>query len=214
MVSAAEDDDAESDAAVTLDHRVRGGDYTPVVAPSVTVTIAENDSRGVKVTPTALQVPEDGDRTYRVELTSEPSGEVTVVVQGATGSITVSPDTWKFTTSNWDRAKTVTVSAAEDTEDPPMNESVTLENTVSGGGYDDVPAASVAVTAIDNDAPGVAVSPTALEIDEGSSGTYQIVLTQEPSGTVTIDVGGEDGDVTPARTGSRSPPATMTGHGQ
>ena len=196
MVSAAEDDDAESDAAVTLDHRVRGGDYTPVSAASVTVTIAEKDSRGVKVTPTALQVPEDGDRTYRVELTSQPSGEVTVtvVVEGA-GSITVSPSTWKFTTSNWDRPQTVTVSAAEDTEDPPVNESVTLMNTVSGGGFDDVPAASVAVTAIDNDAPGVAVSPTALAIDEGRSATYQVVLTQEPSGTVTIDVGGEDGDV-------------------
>ena len=65
MVSAAEDDDAETDASVTLTHRVRGGDYSSVTASSVTVTIAENDSRGVEVTPTALQLPREGNRRTR-----------------------------------------------------------------------------------------------------------------------------------------------------
>ena len=43
-VTAAEDDDAVADAAVTLTHTVSGGDYAGVTADSVVVTIIENDA--------------------------------------------------------------------------------------------------------------------------------------------------------------------------
>ena len=126
-----------------------------------------------------------------MELTSQPTGDVTVEVTGATSGISVSPSTWRFTTSNWHQAETVTVSAAEDSEDSPVNESVTLMNEVSGGGYNGVQAASVAVTVIDNDAAGVVVSPTALEVGEGGRATYSVELTGDPeelpTGTVRIE---------------------------
>ena len=195
-VSAAEDDDAESDAPVTLQHRVRGGDYSTVSAASVTVTIAENDSRGVTIAPTELQVPEDGEREYTVVLTSQPTGDLTIEVGGAANNVSVSPDMLKFTTSNWDRAQTVEVSAADDGDTNTDNETVTLTHTSTGGGYEGVTLSSVSVTVVDNDVAGVAVSPTALDVDEGGSARYTVVLTKQPSATVTIDVGGAAGDVT------------------
>ena len=62
-VSAAQDDDAALDQAVTLSHTVSGtGEYQAVTAESVTVTITENDAVGVAIDPTALTVTE-GDAT-------------------------------------------------------------------------------------------------------------------------------------------------------
>ena len=44
----------------------------------------------------------------------EPEGTVTVTVGGAVEDVTVAPEELTFTTLNWSRAQTVTVSAAED----------------------------------------------------------------------------------------------------
>ena len=40
------------------------------------------------------------------------------------------------------------------------------------------------------------VSPASLRITEGTSKTYSLVLTQQPSGKVNISVSGASGDVT------------------
>ena len=57
-----------------------------------TVTIADNDTRGVDVTPTSLTVPEGGDSTYTVVLETEPTGPVTVTPSvGDNADVTVSP---------------------------------------------------------------------------------------------------------------------------
>ena len=57
--------------------------------------------------------------------------------------------------------------------------------------------ATTTVTITDNDAtPGVTVSPTALEVDEGSSGRYTLVLDTRPADDVTVTVTGTSGDVT------------------
>ena len=41
---------------------------------ATTVTINDDDERGVQVSPTTLTVPEGADGTYTVVLTSEPTG--------------------------------------------------------------------------------------------------------------------------------------------
>ena len=193
-VSAAEDDDAVVDAAVTLTHEVSGGGYDGVTAADVEVTVIENDFVGVTVAPEALEVLEGGSETYTVVLDAEPTGPVTVTVEGAAGDLTVSPETLSFTRSNWSTRKLVTVSAAED-EDSIVDAPVTLTHMASGGGYDGVTAAEVEVTIRENDIPGVTVTPTELSVTEGSRETYTVVLDTEPAGPVTVAVGGVTGDL-------------------
>ena len=53
VVTAAEDDDAVTDAGVTLTHTVSGGGYGSTTVPDVEVSITENDSAGTQ---------RDGDR--------------------------------------------------------------------------------------------------------------------------------------------------------
>ena len=187
------DEDAET---VTLEHMASGGDYVSVTG-SVTVTVNDNDTRGITVTPTSLPVDEGGTNTYTVVLNTEPTADVTVTVDDPAENkdVTAVTSSLTFTTSDWDDAQTVTVSAAED--DNSTHETATVTHRVNGGDYGGVvTASSVAVTVTDNDTPGVTVAPLSLTVGEGSTGTYTVVLNTQPSGNVTVAITSSDTDVT------------------
>ena len=195
MVSANEDSDAVQDS-VTLTHTIGGA---IVRNGTLRVDVRENDSRGVTVTPTSLEVNEDSDGTYTVVLDSEPTGDVTVSVSGASGDVTVNPSQLSFDTTDWFQAKPITVSAAPDADgisDPP----VTLRHTVRGADYAGMRADNVTVTVQEKDSPGITVDTTALvaalPLDEGAKAKYTVVLDSQPTGTVTVTVRGQSGDVT------------------
>ena len=62
-----------------------------------------------------LTVPEGGSNWYTLVLGSRPTGDVTVGVTLPTGTdLTLDKTTLTFTSTNWDVAQTVTVTAAED----------------------------------------------------------------------------------------------------
>ena len=64
-----------------MTHTVAGGDYASFAASSVAVTVTDNDTPGVTVTPL---VADDRRRaapsTYTVVLNTQPSGDVTVAI--------------------------------------------------------------------------------------------------------------------------------------
>ncbi len=198
-VSAGEDGDTANDSA-TLTHSASGGGYGSVTG-SVAVTVADNDAPGLVLNPTSLTVAEGGSATYTVALATEPTGNVTVTVGGASGEVTFDTDsstpnnqnTLTFTTTTWSTARTVTVSAGEDNDT--TNDSATLTHSASGGGYGSV-TGNVVVTVTDNDAPGLVLDPTSLTVAEGGSGTYTVALATEPTGNVTVTVAGASGEVT------------------
>ena len=186
-VSAGQDDDAVDDTAV-LRHGAQGGDYTGVQGPAVTVTVRDDDRARVWVSPTELELTEGDSDTYTVVLTSEPTARVTVTVRRVSGmSLAVMPLSLTFTALDWSEAQTVTVSAVQD--DNALHESWLLQHGAQGGDYSGVQGSAVTVTVTDDDRAGVRVSRTALEIDEGESGSYTVVLTSQPAAAVTVAVG-------------------------
>ena len=57
--------------------------------------------------------------------------------------------------------------------------------------------ATTTVTITDDDTAGVTISKTALEIDEGASATYTVVLDTQPTAGVTATIAGHSGtDIT------------------
>ena len=70
-------DDAidEGDETVRVAGTAQGLEVTPA-----TVTIEDDDARGIAVSATVLTVPEGGGRTYTVALASQPTGPVTVAL--------------------------------------------------------------------------------------------------------------------------------------
>ena len=191
-VRATADDDGADDTA-TLAHRAAGGDYDTLAATH-SVTVTDPETQGVSISPTTLRVPEGRSATYRMELDTEPTGAVTVSVS-RTGSagVTFEPASLTFNAANWVRAQAVTVTAATDAN--MADETATLAHAVAGADYASVAAATVSVTAVDGDVPGLVFSPLSLEVVEGASRTYRASLTTQPTGAVTVSITGGTGVV-------------------
>ena len=194
-VSAGQDADAADDMA-TLTHNPSGADYGSVGDADLAVTVTDDETVDVTVTPTSLTVTEGGMNTYTVVLDTQPTATVTVTIVDPTDNadVTANPASLTFTTSNWDTAQTVTVSAAEDGD--PLEDTATVTHTVSGGDYGAITAQDVAVTVTDNDTPGVTVAPTSLTVGEGDMGTYTVKLNTLPTGNVMVDISSNNADVT------------------
>ena len=190
-VSARDDDDAVNGSR-QITHTAAGAEYQDLTA-SVTATEQDDDEAGLDLSKTALTVAEGGSATYAVELATQPTGTVTVDIVRSSGdtSITVLPARMTFTTSTWDDAQVVTVSAAEDTDG--TNGTATISHTASGGDYATV-SADATVTESDNDTQGFTLSETALTVEEGGSDTYTVRLATQPSATVTVSVSRSAGD--------------------
>ena len=187
-VTAAQDDDAIDDNPVTITHIVSGGDYEGVTAAGVVVTIIEDDTTGVTISITALEISEGDTGRYTLVLDTEPTADVAVEIQvPENAEIAVAPLTLTFTADTWDTPQTVTVTAAQD-DDAVADDPVIITHAVSGGDYQDVTAANVEVTIIEDDTTGVTISITALEISEGDTGRYTLVLDTEPTADVTVEI--------------------------
>ena len=162
-----------------------------VTGPSdVELTLEDDDTRGVTVSKTDLDIAEGGDGDYTVVLTSEPTGQVTVTPSRSSGDpdVTVSGAV-TFTAGNWSTARTVTVSAGQDSD--AADDTAVIGHTVSGADYGSVTAASVDVTVDDDEtaSSGVTLTVVPESVSEGANAT-----------TVTVTAGlngGTRGDATP-----------------
>ena len=181
-VRAEQDDDAWDDSA-TLTHTASGADYGSV-SKYLPVTVTDNDSAGIVLTPTALQVTEGGSATYTVELATEPSGQVTVTVGGTTGTdlTVVNGGSLTFTASTWNTAQTVEVRAGQD--DDASDDSATLTHTASGADYGSV-SRNLAVTVTDDETAGIALTTVPTSVREDASAT-EVTVTATLGGSVTL----------------------------
>ena len=186
---------ATFDLVVTGDTLVEGDETLTVsgsadlaVAPA-TLTITDDDTAGVTITPTTLTVTEGAAvATYMVVLDSAPAVSATVTIDPGTSTmapITVTPPSLAltFSSTDWETAQTVTVTATED--DDTLGGTRTLLHTVSGYG-DVATAADVTVTVIDNDTDGlpeIFLFSTVSRVTEASGTTRVTVNVSLPVGS-------------------------------
>ncbi len=187
-VSVAGQDDADvGDESVTISVAATSG-YS-VSGKSVAVTVTDDDTGSMTVDPTTLTVTEGSTATYTVVLDQQPGGNVTVTLANSTpAAATLNNATLTFTTSDWNQAKTVTVTGVED--DDAENGSTTIGHTAEGGGFEIASSQDdVTVTVTDNDQPELILSRDTLTVAEaGGTGTYTVRLKTEPTGTVAVQV--------------------------
>ena len=136
--------------------------YSVGTPASAMVTVEDNDIRDVTVSATALPVNEGSTGTYTVVLNSQPTASVTVT-PSRTGSsdVTFSPPTLTFTTSTWNTAQQVTVTAAQDSD--AVDDSATISHAVTGGDYASLTVDSVVVT-VDDDETADTTAPRVASI--------------------------------------------------
>ena len=125
-------------------------------------------------------------------LNTQPTGSVTVTPSSSAGTVATVSGALTFTTGTWATAQTVTVSGV--TDDDSADDVATVTHGVTG--YGSVRSAAMVTVTVTDDDPGVTVSAAELTVAEGRSGSYTVVLDEQPSARVTITVGGASGEVT------------------
>ena len=153
------------------------------------MAILDNDIRRVEVTPisTTLDEGETDGTSYTVNLSSEPTGNVTVDVTLPDGSeVSAKPVQLTFTTENWGTPQTVTLSAEQD--DDAVNDFVTVTHDITGADYQGTKADTVTVTVEDDDTQSITLSKTELTVVEGQTGEYTVKLGTQPTDEVTIAI--------------------------
>ena len=142
-----------------------------------------------------MDVEEGGSATYQVSLATPPAGDVVVTINDPTDNtnVTANPASLTFSSSNWDTAQTVTVSAASDTATD--DEIATITHTVSGGGgYDGISVDDVLVAVLDDDNTNTRVSFTqsAYYVTEDGSVDVKLTLSGALSSNVAIPISETD----------------------
>jgi hypothetical protein len=158
---------------------------------TITITIDDDESPGVRIVPAALDAAEGGEAVeYTVALRSRPSAPVSVQVL-PDDQLTTNVSELNFTPDNWNTPQAVQVTAIDDEvaelEDQHQGE-VRHSTRSDDANYDELPdIAEVVVSIEDNDGAGLALSASSLSLVEGKSFTqYEIALTSQPRDPVTV----------------------------
>ncbi len=189
IVTAGHDEDAENDE-VTLTLTARGGGYSGV-SDNITVTIEDDDTASLIISPTQLTIPEEESRTFTVNLSRPPSSSVTVNISPRAGAeLTVDPPALAFTAVNWNSPNIgmVTVTALDDSD--AFDDHEKLDLTAIGGGYDGTED-SVGVTIIDDETLSMIIVPDSISVNEGGENTFSVLLSERPLGDVTVNTGSD-----------------------
>ena len=204
-VKADQDDDGANEK-VTLVHTGSGGEYGGV-SSDVAVTVDDDETLGVVISPTAITVQAGGSNSYTVVLGSLPSGDVTVSLAGHEGAVLSltgidNDNALTFTQDNWNAEQTVSVSAAAAAQ----TSTITIGHSITSADdpeYDGATAADVGVSVLEAPSTiqiqlGVTTSEQELEVPEGGANTYSMVLSHQPGGDVTVTVNNptDNSDVT------------------
>lgn len=208
QMSAVDDNIVNGTRLITELFAASGSGYDNVSA-TMPVTVLDNDSAGVEVTPTSgLVTSESGlQGQVNLRLKSQPTADVTVPLSSAnSGEGTVSPAALIFTPANWNNYQTATLSGVADgvvDGDQPwtMITGLTSSADISYNGID--PPDANAINR-DTNRTALLVTPGAVVVNQGGSSAYlQVRLASRPTGAVTVSFvvpapGNSEAVVTPA----------------
>ncbi|MBF2755154.1 MAG: hypothetical protein ISN29_07850, partial [Gammaproteobacteria bacterium AqS3] len=154
----------------------------------VSVKIIDDDI-GMTLSRTSLEVEEEGaSETFTVKLTHALIHDREITLTSNNSDVTFSPAKLTFTASNWNKAQTVTVSAANDSDKTDDTATINLSGT---GGM----SASLSVKVLDDDI-GITLSLTSLTMDENDTETFTVRLANEPGNDRTVNLASDNTDVT------------------
>ncbi|HKY39783.1 MAG TPA: Calx-beta domain-containing protein [Polyangiaceae bacterium] len=172
------------------------------------VTNTDNDSAGITITPTSPVNPATGaittteaggTATFTVVLNSQPTADVTLPLHSSkTTEGTISPSSVKFTATDWNAPRTITVTGVnDDVADGPQPYSVITDAATSTDTkYAGRDPRDVSVSNVDNDSAGITVSEISpmngTPTEGGGSVSFTIALNSQPKGDVTITLFSSD----------------------
>ena len=194
-VTIADDDVDESDETFNLTLSDSVNATIPI--PTGTFTIRDDDTAGVTVSDTSLDIDEGDSDTYTVALDSQPSHNVTITVNDPSNTdVTADPADLTFTPTNWDTAQTVTVTASQDSGHDDEDGTVTHTAASTDTKYDGISIGDVLVNVTDDDDVPVTVSfgSATYSVVEGNTVAVKVKLSADPERTVEVPISATDMD--------------------
>lgn len=183
--------------------------FTGIDPPDVGVVNVDDDRAGITVTPTTGLVTSEAGQgaNFTIVLNTQPVADVMMEVSSALSSeATVSPGAVRFTPADWSVPQTVTITGVNDgVADGSAAYVVSIAPATSlDAAYHGLDASDVSGVNLDDDSPGVTVTPASglLTSERGGSASFVVVLQTRPSADVTLSLTSsrpEEGTVTPAR---------------
>ena len=166
---------------------------------TTTITITDDDTRGLTFHRRWPDVPEGGSRTYTVKLKSQPTEPVEVMITSNNPDVTTNPTSLLFNPTSavrWDTAQTVTVHAAHDSD--AEDDEATLTHTTSGGDYGGANALSIGRSvSVDDDDPRTTTTGPQLPrisltggaaVPEGSPASFTVNADRAPTARLTVNL--------------------------
>ncbi len=194
------DDIDQQEGVIT--HSVTSTDslYRELSNIELPVFIEDNDTAGVSINKNSLYIQERGTGdSYEVSLTSQPLAEVKIDVLPdivTTFNASVSETALTFNSDNWNDPQTIYIDASDDYIDEDLQTGAitySLEST-DPKYYELIVSGTSVLIDDDDDTAGVSINRTNLSISEsGVSDSYEVVLTSQPLGDVTITVNPDTG---------------------
>ena len=177
-VIAAEDDIDKGDSnEVTLTHALTttAAEYGSVTAEDVVVTLTDDDTAGAFTTPIG-NLPayyDEGDtEQYFLQLSSQPTADVTIAISTDNADVTVSPTNLTFTESNWNTYQQVTFTIAHDSDID--DDDATISHTLTGTGeYSGITGPSVALVVSDDDNE-LSITADSSSVEEGDEAVFTL----------------------------------------
>ncbi len=190
----------ENDETIILTLKEGSGYTVNKDKKTTTITIADDDTRGLTFHRRWGDVDEGSSETITVRLSSQPTAAVTVNIASNNQDVTVSPTSLTFNPSGntklWSRAQMVTISAAQD--DDAVDDTATLTYTTSGGDYGGANALSIdrPVSVDDDDTSTTTTGPQLPRISltggaavtEGTAASFTVNADPAPSARITVNV--------------------------
>ncbi len=220
---------------VPLTHQVTGSEGVAVAGPVLPVTLHAAEGGGeaitlpfpggqtvdLRVTPREVELAEGSMKYYRLWPTSEPPGVVSIRRVNLTPDVVglvyqrtlrIKPDSWQAGDYYTLRLKAGQDAIAQGSRVGRVVHRVSLDGWTLIG-------LRVQATVTDDDTAGVVVSKEEVAVAEGATAQYEVRLTSEPAGPVTVTPGSGDasratvsGALTFDATNWRTPQAvTVTG---
>ena len=159
--------------------------------PTGTFTIRDDDTAGVTVSDTSIDIEEGDSDNYTVVLDSQPTHSVTITVNDPSNTdVTAEPASLTFTTVNWDTAQTVTVTASQDNGHDDEDGTVTHTVASTDAKYSGISVSDVSVDVTDDDDVPVTVSfgSASYHVTEGNTVAVKVKLSADPERTVEVPI--------------------------
>ncbi|WP_375341988.1 SdrD B-like domain-containing protein, partial [Okeania sp. SIO3B5] len=189
-VTAIDDFDIEGDHTATINHFATSEDdnFNGINVLPLVVDITDNDTAGVSINPTDIDATEGGATgSYEVVLTTQPTAQVTINFDTGNQIQPIAPIT--FDQTNWNVGRPINVAAIDDLI-VEGNHIGTISHVATSEdiNYNGLEISQVTTNITDNDTAGVSINPTDIDATEGgATGSYEVVLTTQPTALVTIN---------------------------